>query len=36
MSAKFRAAASHGLMAYLLALGMALTLLGVTGLLQHG
>ena len=36
MPAKFRAAACHGLMAYLLSLGMTLTLLGVTGLLQHG
>ena len=36
MKAKFRASACHGLMAYLLALGMTLTLLGVTGLLQHG
>ena len=36
MHAKFRAAASHGLLAYLLSLGMALTLLGVTGLLHLG
>ena len=36
MNGKFRAAAAHGLMAYLLSLGMTLTLLGVTGLLQHG
>ena len=36
MNGKFRAAACHGLMAYLLSLGMTLTLLGVTGLLQMG
>ena len=36
MQSKLKEAAAHGLMAYLLALGMALTLLGVTGLLQHG
>ena len=36
MSAKIRAAASHGLMAFLLSLGLMLTLLGVTGLLQQG
>lgn len=36
MQAKLRESASHGLMAYLLSLGMALTVLGVTGLLQYG
>ena len=36
MHAKLRASACHGLMAYLMSLGMTLTLLGVTGLLQHG
>ncbi len=36
MSAKLRASACHGLMAYLMSLGMTLTLLGVTGLLQQG
>lgn len=36
MRAKFRTAAAHGLMAYLLSLGMTLTLLGVTGLDAHG
>lgn len=36
MSAKLRAAASHGMMAYLLSLGLTLTLLGVTGMLRHG
>lgn len=36
MNGKFRAALSHGLMAYLLSLGMVLTTLGVTGLLRHG
>ena len=36
MRAKFRTAAAHGLMAYLLSLGMVLTLLGVTGLDAHG
>ncbi len=36
LQARLRAAASHGLMAYLLSLGMALTLLGVTGLLRQG
>ena len=36
MQTKLKEAAAHGLMSYLLSLGMALTLLGVTGLLQHG
>jgi len=36
MSAKLRASACRGLMAYLMSLGMTLTLLGVTGLLQQG
>ena len=36
MSVKFRSALAHGLMAYLLSLGMTLTALGVTGLLQDG
>lgn len=36
MNEKFRASLAHGLMAYLLSLGMTLTALGVTGLLQHG
>ena len=36
MRARLRAAAAHGLMAYLLSLGMTLTLLGITGLLAHG
>lgn len=36
MNGRFRATLAHGLMAYLLSLGMALTALGVTGLLQHG
>lgn len=36
MNAKIRSAVSHGLMAYLLSLGLVLTLLGVTGLLRHG
>ena len=36
MNGKFRASLTHGLMAYLLSLGMTLTALGVTGLLQHG
>lgn len=33
---KLRSAASHGLVSYLLSLGMALTLLAVTGLTQSG
>ncbi len=36
MSPRFRSALSHGAMALLYALGMALALLGVTGLLRHG
>ena len=36
MNGKLRAALAHGLTAYLLSLGMVLTLLGVTGLLQQG
>ncbi|MBR6668634.1 MAG: hypothetical protein IKL25_09780 [Clostridia bacterium] len=36
MHAKFRAAVSHGLLAYLMSLGLVLTLLGATGLLRHG
>ena len=36
MKGKFRAALAHGLMAFLMSLGMALTALGVTGLLRHG
>ena len=36
MQTKLKEAAAHGLMSYLLSLGMALTLLGVTGLLRHG
>lgn len=36
MNGKFRTSLAHGLMAFLLSLGMALTTLGVTGLLQHG
>ena len=35
MKEKFHAAACHGLMAYLLSLGMTLTLLCVTGLLRY-
>lgn len=36
MNGRFRASLAHGLMAYLLSLGMALTALGVTGLLRYG
>ncbi len=36
MTSKLKAALSHGAMAYLFSLGLALTLLGVTGLLRHG
>ncbi len=36
LQAKLREAASHGAMSFLFALGMALTLLGVTGMSQYG
>ena len=36
MKGRIRAALIHGLMAYLLSLGLTLTTLGVTGLLRHG
>lgn len=36
MTPRIKSALSHGAMAFLYALGMALTLLGVTGLLRHG
>ncbi len=36
MQTKLRSALSHGLLAYLFALGMTLTVLGVTGLLAKG
>ena len=36
LQAKMKSALAHGAMAYLFSLGLALTLLGVTGLLQHG
>ena len=36
LQSKWKAALSHGLMSYLFSLGMVLTILGVTGLPEHG